>query len=200
MEAALDETAAGSLERLTMRAVADRLGAAPMSLYRHVRDRDELVAMTVDRAAADLALPPDEASADPRTWLVAMTIVVRQRLLRYPGSAEHLLLHGPTGPHTLRFMASVCTVLRRTGRDASETAWAYDWLMTTVAAYVSKETRIAAGLRVTDITGALAERTLRHIAGRPDLLEVVMSFTGDMESAYRRSTGFVIDALLRAPH
>jgi AcrR family transcriptional regulator len=196
VDAGLVAVAAASVDRLTMRSVAERLGAAPMSLYRHVQDRDELVAMVVDRVAADLALPPHEATADPRAWLVDMTEVVRERLLQYPGSAEHLLLHGPTGPHTLRFMASVCTVLRRTGRTAAETAWAYDWLMTTVAAYVSKEARIAAGHRVADITGALAARTLQHTADRPDLLEVVMSFSGDMASAYRRATGSVIDALL----
>lgn len=201
VRAAAAETEASGLEALTMRAVAQRLGASPMALYRHVADRDELVGMVVDRTLAGVELPPVPPGAEPEQvaeWLRAMCRAVRVRLLAYPGSAEHLLLHGPTGPHTLMFMGAVCSVLRRTGRSAQQVAWAYDWLMSTAAAYISKESRLARGERSgTGIAEALAARagTLRLPA---DLLEVIGSFTGDMASAYERATGGVIASLVAA--
>jgi AcrR family transcriptional regulator len=165
-----------------------------MALYRHVGDRRELLDLAADQAIADVALP--DPALDDRAWLIGMTSAVRERLLQHPGAAEHLMLHGPTGPHSFAFMNDVCTILRRSGRSAPAVAHAYDWLMSTVVAYVSKESRLAAGDRPAERTGALAERTGRYMAQHPQLMEVVRSFSGDLEAAYRRSTGAVIDAIV----
>jgi len=195
--AAIAELRATHLDRLTMRAVAARLGSSPMSLYRHVADRNELVALTVDQAARTLILPA--TSDDPRSWLQEMTLLVRARLLKYPGVAEHLLLNGPVGPNTLAFMDTVCAVLRQTGRSSREVAWAYDWLMTTVTVYVTKEIRMATEASSATRASALAERTRRYMAQHRELLEVVEAFDSDMEAAFIRATHGVINALVPQP-
>ncbi|MFD6448406.1 TetR/AcrR family transcriptional regulator [Promicromonospora sp. NPDC060204] len=44
----------GGLDSLSMRRVADRLGVGAMSLYRHVRDKAELLDLMVDRVLAEV--------------------------------------------------------------------------------------------------------------------------------------------------
>ncbi|GLY69541.1 TetR/AcrR family transcriptional regulator [Amycolatopsis taiwanensis] len=55
---------AEGLDALSMRRVATDLGASTMSLYRHVSSKDDLVALMVEAALADVPLP-DSA---PRDW------------------------------------------------------------------------------------------------------------------------------------
>jgi AcrR family transcriptional regulator len=60
--AALERIEADGAAALTMRNVARSLGATPMSLYRHVRDKAELEALVVDRVldgVADVAFEGD---------------------------------------------------------------------------------------------------------------------------------------------
>src|SRR4051812_37540306 len=53
---------AEGLAALSMRRVAAELGAAPMSLYRHVADKDALLMAMMDAAISELAFPePPEA-------------------------------------------------------------------------------------------------------------------------------------------
>jgi len=47
------------LERLTMRAVADRLGVSVPGLYHHVQSRNELVRLGAEYVAAQIAIPVD---------------------------------------------------------------------------------------------------------------------------------------------
>lgn len=62
------------LDAVTMRRVADRLGAGAMSLYRHVSDKNELITAMVDRVTAEHPYP-DASALD---WRECMHIVARQ--------------------------------------------------------------------------------------------------------------------------
>jgi AcrR family transcriptional regulator len=55
-----------------MRRVAAELGAAPMSLYRHVRDKDELLLQMMDAAVAEVRLPEP-----PDDWRAALDVAAR---------------------------------------------------------------------------------------------------------------------------
>jgi AcrR family transcriptional regulator len=55
------------VETLTMRRVAGELGSSPMAIYRHIRDKDELLVLLLDQLAAEL--PSPRFSADPRRRL-----------------------------------------------------------------------------------------------------------------------------------
>lgn len=65
--AAVALTARAGLGALTMRAVAAEVGCATMALYRHVRDRDELVARVVDAVCVIDDLPPFPLATSPVT-------------------------------------------------------------------------------------------------------------------------------------
>jgi AcrR family transcriptional regulator len=77
------------LAAVSMNRVASELGAAPMSLYRHLTAKDELLAHMVDTALAEV--PPATVPGDPwRTglarWASAYLVVLRRHpwLVRIP--------------------------------------------------------------------------------------------------------------------
>src|SRR5687767_6759619 len=65
LRAAMDHADRGGIETLTMRKLAEVLGVAPMALYRHVANKDDLIDAMVDLAFGEIGLPP--SSADWRT-------------------------------------------------------------------------------------------------------------------------------------
>jgi AcrR family transcriptional regulator len=69
---------------LTMRSVADALGCRQASLYRHVRNREELVTLLADRAISVASAPPpaDLDWADQAAWSARQ---FRAHLRRHPG-------------------------------------------------------------------------------------------------------------------
>ncbi|MGI8715425.1 MAG: TetR/AcrR family transcriptional regulator [Solirubrobacteraceae bacterium] len=52
------------IDALTMRLVARELGSSPMAIYRHVRDKDELLVLLLDRLAGEVPRP--RFARDPR--------------------------------------------------------------------------------------------------------------------------------------
>ncbi|MEM9033609.1 MAG: TetR family transcriptional regulator [Actinomycetota bacterium] len=194
VETALELLPELGLDGLSMRRLAEALGTTPATLYRHVDGQDDLVAAVADAVISTIEVLPPPADDEIAEWLTAAVRSYRTILLQHPGVAEHLLLHGPTGPHGLEGMARICEVLARTGRSPEEVAWAYDWLMTTATTYTMKEARL-------DLTGGaeLVAKSLNDRAGRHDdthLLSVLAAFTGDMEAAFERNTQEVIRAIV----
>jgi AcrR family transcriptional regulator len=85
--AALDLLDDRGVAAVTMRAVADRVGVKPMSLYRHFEDRDRMLDAVVDRVVNELAEDPDvqEAPTDGwRPYLKALAGGVRRYARRHP--------------------------------------------------------------------------------------------------------------------
>lgn len=69
----------GGPDAVTMQAVADRVGVRPPSLYKHVRDREDLLADVVAATMAEITerIEAAQAGDDPRR-----TIVEQARLMR----------------------------------------------------------------------------------------------------------------------
>jgi AcrR family transcriptional regulator len=57
---------------LSMRRVAKEVGATPMALYHHVRDKDELLLLTLQGMAAEVPRP--ELPADPRERILVTAV------------------------------------------------------------------------------------------------------------------------------
>ncbi|GAA1610288.1 TetR/AcrR family transcriptional regulator [Leucobacter chromiireducens] len=104
-EAALRLAEAAGLEELTMRALASELGAGTMTLYTHVRGRDDLLQAIVERLIAELDMPGVTARAggDWREHLAEVLDAYKSLAERFPRSFELLALapyaDGPVAPH-----------------------------------------------------------------------------------------------------
>ncbi|GAA5053652.1 DNA-binding transcriptional regulator YhcF (GntR family) [Thermocatellispora tengchongensis] len=69
---------------LSMRRLAAELGVPTMSLYRHVRDKDELILLMADAVYAEEAGPPIPETAGWRDRLEALARVEWERYRRHP--------------------------------------------------------------------------------------------------------------------
>src|SRR3954447_14011910 len=111
---------AEGLAALSMRRVAAELGGAPMSLYRHVRDKDELLLQMMDAAIAEVALPEP-----PANWREGLEIAARALwtgFRRHPWLPAALSLTRPQPPPgALEYSEWVLGVLTRAGWDALTT-------------------------------------------------------------------------------
>ena len=99
--AAKAEIEAGRYEQMTVRWLADRLGVAPMSLYRHVRDKEDLLNEVVDRMLAEMWEPLGEI-VDPWSWFMESADNLRVFLVEQPAALHVFLTHPVTSPASLR--------------------------------------------------------------------------------------------------
>jgi len=99
---------------LSMRALADSLGVAPMSLYRHVRNKEDLLDGVTSRVLDQLEVPIPTADgfADQALgWMHA----VRSRLHEHPAVMPLLRTSTHVTPALLRLVNSLLVILRAAG-------------------------------------------------------------------------------------
>ena len=109
----------GGAEAVTMRAVAARLGCGTMSLYRHVRNKDELIDVMVDTVAGETDGTP--ATGDGwRAVLRASAIRLRQQVLRHPWICRVSPARPFLGPNTLASSERVLAAVDGLGLSIDE--------------------------------------------------------------------------------
>ncbi|MEU3610992.1 helix-turn-helix domain-containing protein [Streptomyces sp. NPDC006872] len=76
------------VQALSMRRVAKEVGATPMALYHHVRDKDELLMLTLAGLAA--SIPRPELPADPRERVLVTALHIFTGLSGFPWAVDVL--------------------------------------------------------------------------------------------------------------
>jgi AcrR family transcriptional regulator len=132
LHAALELADTRGFEDLTMRKLAKELGVEAMSLYNHVRNKEDLLAGLVDIVFGEIEV------AEPGTvdWRKAMrdrAMSMRAALNRHPWAIG--LMEGRTnpGPQNIRYHNAVMGCLREGGFDFREAVHA----MSALDAYTS---------------------------------------------------------------
>jgi len=123
LTAALTVADEGGLDGLTIRSLAQRVGARPMSLYHYVANKDEILDGLVDLVFAEIELP--EASGRWREEMTKRARSARQVLGRHPWSIALLESRATPGPATLRHHDATIGALRAGGFSIAQTAHAY---------------------------------------------------------------------------
>jgi AcrR family transcriptional regulator len=103
VEAAVEIADAEGLAAVSMAAVAARMGFTPMSLYRYVSAKDDLVLLMQEEATG---LPP-EAIGEHDTWRGRLEALYRelvQGYLRHPWVLDVPINGSPTTPHSAAWM------------------------------------------------------------------------------------------------
>lgn len=121
---------AEGLAALTMRRVADGLGVAPMSIYRHVEDRRGLLLAMLDEVASGIS--PDEA-ATPRAEVVGILDALHRAFLEHPWVVPVLASDGLASRKILPLMDRAFDALFRAGLGALEASRAWRVLFHFVA-------------------------------------------------------------------
>src|SRR2546428_11096563 len=114
------------IESLSMRRLGQKLGVEAMSLYNHVRSKEDMLDGMVDVVFSEIDLPA--TGADWRTAMRTRAISARQILLRHPWAIGLMESRATPGPATLRHHDSVLGSLRTAGFSSDMAAHAYSIL------------------------------------------------------------------------
>jgi len=118
--AAMDIADAEGFDAVSMRRVAQRLGAGTMTLYHYVRNKDELITLMSDAVMAEVLVPDDELSDD---WRTALTQIASRT--RDVFSAHHWIFErmgdGRPGPSGMRHFEQSLRAVAPLGLDRNET-------------------------------------------------------------------------------
>lgn len=138
ISAALTIVERDGIESLTMRRVADEVAASPMSIYRHVRDKDELLVLLLDRLASELPRPG--LPSEPRARLLAACQTMRDGLAEHPWIIDILAAGDLIAPSILWLMEEIVASFVACGLSYAEAADGYRavWQLTVGELIVSR--------------------------------------------------------------
>jgi AcrR family transcriptional regulator len=126
LRAALDLADTGGVESLSMRKLGQELGVEAMSLYRHVRNKNDMVNGMVDLVFGEIGLPL--RGVDWKTAMRQRAISAREVLARHPWAIGLMESRSRPGPATLRHHDAVIGALREAGFSIALAAHAYSVL------------------------------------------------------------------------
>ncbi len=126
LQAAISLADRNGIESLSMRKLGHKLGVEAMSLYNHVRNREDLLDGMVDLVFGEIDLPA--SGVDWRTAMRQRAISARQVLLRHPWAIGLMESRSTPGRATLRHHDSVLGSLRRAGFSIEMAGHAYSVL------------------------------------------------------------------------
>ena len=101
------------IESLSMRKLGQQLGFDPMSLYNHVRNKEDLLDGIADAVVGEI-----QPSVSQGDWKLAMretVLAARRALLRHPWVAGVIESRRQPGPATMRYYDRVIGILLRGG-------------------------------------------------------------------------------------
>ncbi len=109
LRAAVDLADRGGIESLSMRKLGQGLGVDAMALYRHVRDKDDLLDGVVELVVGEIERPPPGGP-----WKAALrqhVMAARGVMLRHPWAPRVLEERGTAGPAALAHINAVLATL-----------------------------------------------------------------------------------------
>jgi AcrR family transcriptional regulator len=123
LDAAIELADRDGLEAVTMRRLGRHLGVEAMSLYKHVADKDAVLAGIADRVAGEFVLPARDVH-----WRIALResgLAAHEVLRRHPWAGPLLEAQLDPGPARLAYLDAVVGVLRDAGFSLPDVAHAF---------------------------------------------------------------------------
>ena len=177
------------VDGLSMRRLADRLGAGAMSLYWHVGNKEEVFDLALDAVLA--YGPPTVEARDWRANVVHMLEDWRAAMLRHPWSAA-LLPRRALGPSMLGRLELLSQALSRAGvadADLNVAIWS-------VWNYVIGATITRGSFDRSSDDLAAAQRRLTERAERyPSIDRSRLLLDSDWDGAFKKGLDLLLDGL-----
>jgi AcrR family transcriptional regulator len=186
-----------------MRVLADELGTSPMSLYRHVRNKEDLLDGINHLAFAglDLEIP---TTGDWQDRVLAWMHAMRSELHAHPVVAPLLRLSGSLAPSLLRALDKLLQILLEAGFEGREAVLACREVMWFAMGFVTNEIRIqetrgpsSSSPRTHDL-GSFARISPADAAGYPALAGLMPHFVeSDLDEVFAAGTHHILWGLER---
>lgn len=181
---------------VTMRALAAKLGVEAMSLYNHVRNREEILDGMVDAVFGEIALPPSATE-----WETAMRDRARsaRAVLRgHPWAVGLMDSRRRPGPATLRHHNAVLGALRAGGFSPTMTAHAVAVIDSYLYGFILQELSLpfTSHRELDDIAGDILQElptdTHPHLA---ELIEHTLRPGHEQPDEFEFGLSLILDAL-----
>jgi TetR/AcrR family transcriptional regulator, tetracycline repressor protein len=166
VQAAMRFVEAGDFEKMTIRSIARELGVAPMSLYRHVRNKGDLLGEVVDRLQ-ERSWRPGVTESDWRAWVAEAADKLRHFLVTQPAALHVYLRHPVVSPAAMARMKAMTDVLGQSGADVEAVRRAYAAIHTYTVGFAALEASWGDRLPIDDNRGD----------GNDDLAEQLAAYT-----------------------
>lgn len=188
-KAAIAVADAEGLEAASMRRVATEIGAGPMSLYRYVRNKDELHLLMADEALhQDWRHWEDMPRADWEATVRRLAHNLRRLVLAHPWWSEVMMREPMFGPTIMRMVDTTLAGLDGFGLDIDEMMDVTEIVRTFAVGHAQQEYHSARAMA--------AAGTADHANMHPDWQPYVLSLIESGELPYIRR--IVLEA--RSPH
>jgi AcrR family transcriptional regulator len=138
VEAALGIVQRGEYEQMTIRSLAAELGASPMSLYRHVRGKGDLLDEVVDVLLAE-SWKPRASHRDWKRFVAEAADRLRKLLVSEPAALQVYLSHPVISPAAMERMDAMMESLRGSGLSEREARRAYGAIQTYTVGFAALE-------------------------------------------------------------
>jgi AcrR family transcriptional regulator len=206
IEAAVALAVRDGIESLTMRKLADELGAGAMSLYHYVPNKEELLDGMVDIVFGEIELPP--TGVDWKTAMRRRALSTREVLNRHRWAVGLMESRRSPGPASFRLHNAVLGCLREGGFSIELTIQAYSVLDAYLYGFALQEKSVP--FDSAEESAAVAEEQARQFAEQqtaplgeefPYLAEVVAGHVAevgyDFATAFEYGLDLILDALER---
>ena len=123
LRAALMLADSGGIDSLSMRKLGDTLGVKAMSLYNHVKNKDDVLDGIVDIVASEIDAPAIDG--DWRSAMHSRATSAHEVLLRHPWATMLIVSRVNVGPSMLHYVDATIGCLRGAGfsPEMADRAW-----------------------------------------------------------------------------
>jgi AcrR family transcriptional regulator len=184
------------LEALSMRKLADELGAGAMSLYYYVPNKTDLIDGMVDLVFSEIE--PPSLDVDWKTAMRRRAISTREALNRHRWAVGQMEGRTTHGPANLRLHDAVLGCLRAAGFSIEMTVHAYSVQDSYIYGFALQEADMAQ--ETPDDFAAEAQRQMEAyaevLAQYPHLVEVVGGYVAQAGYDYGKEFLFGLDLIL----
>jgi AcrR family transcriptional regulator len=198
MTAAIELADRDGIESISMRKLAQELGVEAMSLYTHVRNKNDLLDGMTDAVISQIPM-----SADGAGWkasLRQLALAARSIMLRHPWAPRTVETQTAPGPAALHYVNSVLGILREGGFSIAQTHHALHILGSRVLGFTQA---------LFDDSGDLEPEAAAHLASElsashPYVVEMALAVTHggtlglcDDDTEFEFALDFILDGLAR---
>jgi AcrR family transcriptional regulator len=200
LRAAIASADVGGLEALTMRTLAEMLEVAPMALYRHVANKDDLIDAMVDVVFSEIGVP--SGGGDWKSAMRRRAIAVRDALVHHRWAIGLMESRRSPGPANLRHHDAVIGRLRAAGFSVEMAAHAYSLLDSYIYGFAL--TKMNLPFNASDEVAEVAQEMLESfpVNEYPNLVEFItehaMKPGYDYGDEFEYGLDIILDGLERA--
>jgi AcrR family transcriptional regulator len=193
--AAVEVADAGGFAAFSMRSLAEKLATAPMSLYRHVAHKEDLLDAMVDVVFAEAEVPTGQQ--EWKAEMRARAVATRAALSRHRWANGLMESRTSPGPANARYHNAFMGCLREAGFPFRQAVHAYNAVQSYTYGFCLQEMHL--GFETAEESVELAAETLGdHAEEYPYIAEVAAEFAKSGGYDYDEEFEIALDLILDA--